>query len=75
MAVQLRQMGVFQQISGLLLGTFTKLEEQYGSDAVKELFLQVTESCPIPIAKTAQIGHAPDSKALQIGLPISLEAK
>ena len=75
MAVQLRQMGVFQQISGLLLGTFTKLEEQYGSDAVKELFLQVTESCPIPIAKTVQIGHAPDSKALQIGVPILLEAK
>lgn len=64
---QLKQMGVFSRISGLLLGTFTTLERQIGTDAASSMIGSVVGCRELPIAKTQQIGHAPNSKALLIG--------
>ena len=63
---QLKQIGVFDKISGLLIGTFTKIEKEI---SVEELFELVREYIPssLPVAKTQEVGHAKDSKALKIG--------
>ena len=63
---QLKQIGVFNKISGLLIGTFTKIEKEM---SVEELFELVKEYTPkhLPIVKTSEVGHAKDSKVLEIG--------
>lgn len=63
---QLRQMGVFEQVAGILLGTFTQMEQEGSAEQVAALFRQqVAEG--LPIAKTQEVGHGLDSKAVQIG--------
>lgn len=69
---QLRQMGVFGQIKGILLGTFTQMErEQMTPDIVTLVRRFAGEQ--MPIAQTAWIGHGGDSKAIVIGDRIHLE--
>ena len=65
---QLKQIGVFDKISGLLIGTFTKIEKEI---SVEELFEHVQEY--IAIAKTQEVGHARNSKALKIGEKIYIK--
>lgn len=69
---QLKQMNVFCNISGLLIGTFTKIEREI---SVEELFELVKEYIPehLPVVKTSEIGHAKDSKALKIGGMINIK--
>ena len=63
---QLKQIGVFDKISGLLIGTFTKIEKEI---SVEELFELIQEYIPssLAVAKTHEVGHAKDSKILKIG--------
>ena len=63
---QLKQIGVFDKISGLLIGTFTKIEKEISEE---ELFELVKEYIPehLPVVKTSEVGHAKDSKVLKIG--------
>ena len=63
---QLKQIGVFDKISGLLIGTFTKIEKEI---SVEELFELVQEYIPfsLAVAKTYEVGHVKNSKALKIG--------
>ena len=63
---QLKQIGVFDKISGLLIGSFIKIEKEI---SVEELFELVKEYIPenLPVVKTSEVGHAKDSKALKIG--------
>ena len=69
---QLKQMGVFEQINGILLGTFTTMEKnQCYPDIVTLVKTYVGEG--MPIAVTKEIGHGKDSKAMIIGEYISLE--
>ena len=63
---QLQQMGVFERCAGILLGTFTQLEKENGIDAAPILLQRFVRS-DLPIAKTQQIGHGVDSKAIMIG--------
>lgn len=69
---QLRQMGVFGQIKGILLGTFTQMEREQQYPKITDL-VRCFAGTEIPIAKTAQIGHGADSKAIVIGGRICLE--
>ena len=70
---QLQQMGVFQKVRGILLGTFTKYEENPANPSIEELVMKfVPEN--LPIAKTKYIGHGIDSKAVRIGEKLSLNA-
>lgn len=63
---QLKQIGVFNKISGLLLGTFTKIEQNLQNEDIYEILKDfVPEN--IPIAKTTEVGHSKDSKILVIG--------
>lgn len=68
---QLQQMGAFDQAAGLLLGTFTHLDTTAGADAALRLALSYTPK-HLPIARTAQIGHGADARAIRIGEEISL---
>ena len=69
---QLKQLGVFDKISGLLIGTFTKIEKEF---SVVEIFEIIQEYIPssLPIAKTQEVGHAKDSKALKLGEIIHID--
>lgn len=63
---QLQQIGVFEEISGILLGTFIKFEQSEVNKSVYELLLpHIRES--LPVAKTPDVGHGTDSKAIRIG--------
>lgn len=63
---QLRQMGVFSKVSGILLGTFTKMQEVKCEPSICDLVLNVVPS-DLPVAKTEKIGHGFDSRAIRIG--------
>ena len=69
---QLKQIGVFDKISGLLIGTFTKIEKEISEE---ELFELVQEYIPssLAVAKTQEVGHAKNSKALKIGEKIHIK--
>ena len=69
---QLKQIGVFDKISGLLIGTFTKIEKEI---SVEELFELVQAYIPssLAVAKTQEVGHAKNSKALKIGEKIYIK--
>ena len=65
---QLQQMGVLNQINGVLLGTFTKLDSSKGAEEVEKIALSIVPE-QIPIARTYQVGHRNDSKCVMIGAP------
>lgn len=69
---QLKQMGVFSKINGILLGTFTKMEEDNCKPTVEEILKNILKDNQLPIAKTKEIGHGSDSKCIPIGKFISL---
>lgn len=73
---QLEQMGVFCQVSGLLLGTFTELEGSV-PDAEERLaaLVRAHVGSELPVAKTQRIGHGTDSAAVLIGGWMGLEER
>ena len=64
---QLRQMGVFDQISGLLLGTFTELDRTGIAPGAEELTLDIADRPDLPVARTDRVGHGIDSLCLPLG--------
>ena len=71
---QLGQMGVFDVVSGVLLGTFTKLEQSEGEMAPYRLLTRHIHT-DIPVARTPQVGHSADAKAVLIGGVLQLGRK
>ena len=71
---QLNQLHVFDQISGVLLGTFTEMEKNGYSPSVEELIKQYVNE-KTPVAKTWEIGHGKDAKAVRIGAEIVLDSR
>lgn len=63
---QLKQMRVYDKINGMILGTFTTLDNTCGTGFVERLALEVTGG-KLPIFRTYEFGHSPDSKAVIIG--------
>ena len=68
---QLKSLGAFQKVRGILLGTFSQMEREQSRP---EIFSLVREFAGdrIPIAKTEEIGHGPDSRAIHIGKPMKI---
>ena len=64
---QLKQLGAFEKISGLILGTFTKMEQNYISPTIEELAIKIIDNPNMPIVKTSEIGHGQNSKCIVIG--------
>ena len=70
MFAQLEQIGVFDQVAGVLLGTFTKYEKSDPEMSVYDLLkMHIDED--LPVAATREIGHGHDSKAIVIGEKVS----
>lgn len=69
---QLKQMGVFEQINGVLLGTFTTMEKNQCTPDIVTLVKEYA-GVNLPIAVTKEIGHGVDSKAIVIGKQIFLQ--
>lgn len=63
---QLRQLGVFQKVKAVVLGTFSKMEETGASPTVEEIALRYIP-VNVPIIKTREVGHSKLSKAVVIG--------
>ena len=69
---QLRQLGVFKRIKGIILGQFTYMTENNCKPLIEEIVLREIEGENIPIARTYQIGHSKDSKSIKVGEYYSL---
>lgn len=63
---QLQQLGVFERVRGILLGTFTQMEQELCRPDVWTL-LQRFIGTTLPVAKTAYIGHGTDARAIMVG--------
>ena len=71
---QLKHLGVFDKVAGILLGTFTEMEREKLTPTVEEMIRQFAGS-ELPIAKTYDIGHGMDAKAIVIGKEYKFESK
>lgn len=63
---QLSQIGIFASCSGILLGTFTELEQYNEWEQVQQYLIQLTVNRPIPIVQSKGIGHGSNSKCIII---------
>lgn len=68
---QLQQMGVFEQVQGIMLGQFTQLDDAFGyagsSQLLKDMLEGLLAGQQLPVWRTPAIGHSADSKALWVG--------
>ena len=69
---QLQQLGAFERIAAILLGTFTEMEKEGYTPTVETLVKNMVGE-NMPIAVTGEIGHGTDSKGIVIGAEICLE--
>lgn len=63
---QLRQLGVLDDVAGILLGTFTSLQRDVGEDAPARIALDVAGP-GVQVAVSRVFGHGADSRALRLG--------
>ena len=64
-------MGAFDKVTGILLGTFSEMEEKGYEPNIKILIRRIVGK-DLPIAVTRDIGHGTDSKGIVIGEKIRL---
>ena len=69
---QLKQMGAFDKIAGLLLGTFINLEKTYDKHYIYRI-VQDFIAKDLPVAKTSEVGHDITSKMITIGGRINIK--
>lgn len=70
---QLRQLGIFSKVSGIILGEFTYMTKNSCKPTIEEIIIQEVDNNEVPIAITQEIGHSQNSKALKIGEYITLK--
>lgn len=69
---QLQQLGAFDKVAGILLGTFTEMEREKYEPMIVELIKRIVGK-ELPLAVTKEIGHGTDSKGIVIGQELYLE--
>ncbi|HOJ64239.1 MAG TPA: LD-carboxypeptidase [Spirochaetota bacterium] len=67
---QLKHIGVFKGINGIILGTFTELEIQ--NKDIEDMFLDFFKEYKFPIIKSNELGHNSNAKLIVIGSKINL---
>lgn len=70
---QYKQMGVFEQINGLIVGSFSEMEQKQLQPDIVSLVQRIIDKPDLPIVKTFQIGHGSDSKCAIIGEVLTLK--
>jgi len=68
---QLKQLGAFEKVSGILLGTFTGMKSAGCVPDITELVKRYAGN-KVPVAVTEEIGHGADSKGIVIGKDLRL---
>lgn len=68
---QLEQLGAFDKVSGILLGTFTQMEAEKCVPDM-EMLVKKYAGEKLPIAVTKDIGHGTDAKGILIGRELFL---
>lgn len=71
---QLQQLGAFDKVAGILLGTFSEMEDNGYEPDMKTLVQRIVGK-ELPIAVTRDIGHGIDAKAIVIGEKMELRRK
>ncbi|MFT5779134.1 MAG: muramoyltetrapeptide carboxypeptidase [Crocinitomicaceae bacterium] len=76
MLTQLKLAGVFNQVSGIVLGNFRKCgaEEPDRSFTLEEVFEQHFSSSKVPVFYGAQIGHVRNKFTVPVGIRVSINA-
>ena len=69
---QLQQLGAFRKVRGILLGSFTTMEKNQSKPDMVTLVKEYAGR-DMPIAKTREIGHGSDAKAIVIGRELTLQ--
>lgn len=70
---QLKQLPHFDQLAGVLLGTFTTYEKNHSPQELAELFRATLANPNLPVAQTAKVGHGKTAKGLTLGQVLHLE--
>lgn len=65
-------MKYFDACAGLILGSFSELENFNEFPIVEAYVKEISHSTSIPIIKTAEIGHGSNSKCIVVGDKITL---
>ena len=68
---QLQQLGAFDKVAGIILGTFTEMESERCLPTIEMLVKRILGK-DLPIAVTRNIGHGTDSKGIVIGKELFL---
>jgi muramoyltetrapeptide carboxypeptidase LdcA involved in peptidoglycan recycling len=69
---QLKQMGVYDKVAGIILGTFTEMETEKCIPTIETLVKKIVGK-DLPIVITSDIGHGTNSKGIIIGQELYLE--
>ncbi len=64
---QYKNLGVFNEVKGIILGEFTELERENLKPDIVEILKRVIGEINIPILKTRDLGHGADAKCIPIG--------
>ncbi|MGU9050481.1 S66 family peptidase [Clostridium perfringens] len=64
---QYKNLGVFNEVKGIILGEFTEMEREDLKPDMVEILKRVIGEINIPILKTSDLGHGADAKCIPIG--------
>ncbi|KXA10535.1 LD-carboxypeptidase [Clostridium perfringens] len=64
---QYKNLGVFNEVKGIILGEFTEMERENLKPDIVEILKRVIGEINIPILKTRNLGHGADAKCIPIG--------
>jgi muramoyltetrapeptide carboxypeptidase len=64
---QLEQLDFFHKCNGVLLGTFTQMEQEALKPSVETLVLSITSKYNLTVVKTNQLGHGINAHCIPIG--------
>lgn len=64
---QYKNLGVFNEVKGIILGEFTEMERENLKPDIVEILKRVIGEIDIPILKTSNLGHGADAKCIPIG--------
>lgn len=70
---QYKNLGVFDDIKGIILGEFTEMERDNWKPDVIEILKRYLGDFNIPIIKTSELGHSPNAKCMPIGKYLSFK--
>ena len=74
MWTHLRLSGVFEKVSGIVLGDFTLCDEPNGGLTAKEVLQSLAEETGLPCASGFSIGHGDINQPVPLGVEVALDA-